>query len=249
MSYELQTNDPLHSLIKLTVTATVKPLPAFVKRLAGVEIRSGYTLAGFNAWPVSQPTVTLERGEKLDITLRLRPLSASTGTLALAPDAPAFCKLRHDVSSNTYWLDLTAGPAVASLTQAVPLVVTAADGSSSKLTLNLAIEVPAENLIVTPRELDLGESALSSLKAGQQKSGRIGIRKLVGSFHIKTLSSTLPFLKLEQETIVEGSNYLIRVRIDAENLPKAGAYIGVLVINTDDNQKLQIPVMLTLADR
>jgi hypothetical protein len=249
VSYELQTNDPLRSVIRLTVTATVKPLPAFVKRLAGVEIRSGYTLTGFNVWPVSHPTVTLERGEKLDITLRLRPLSASIGTLALAPDAPAFCKLRHDASPNTYWLDLTAGPADASLTKAVPLVVTAADGISSKLTVDLAIEVPAENLIVTPRKLDLGETALSSLKAGQQKSGRIGIRKLVGSFQIKTLSSTLPFLKLEQQTIVEGSNYLIRVRIDAENLPKAGAYTGVLVIDIDDKQKLQIPVMLTLADR
>jgi hypothetical protein len=248
VSYELQTNDPLHSLIKVTVTATVKPLPAFVKRLADVEIRSGYTLAGFNAWPVSRPTVTLERGEKLDITLRLRPLSASSGTLALAPDAPAFYKLRYDASSNAYWLDLTAGPADASVTQAVPLVVTA-DGSSSKLNLNLAIEVPVENLIVTPRELDLGESALSILKTGQQKSGRIGIRKLVGSFYIKALSSTLPFLKLEQQTIVEGSNYLIRVRIDAETLPKAGVYTGVLVIDIDDKQKLQIPVKLTLADR
>ena len=249
MSYELQTNDPLHSLIKVTVTATVKPLPAFVKRLADVEVRSGYTLAGFNVWPVSRPTVTLERGEKLDIMLRLRPLSASSGTLALAPDAPAVYKLRHDASSNAYWLDLTAGPADASVTQAVPLVVTAADGSSSKLNLNLAIEMPAENLIVTPRELDLGESALSSLKAGQQKSGRIGIRKLVGSFHIKALSSTLAFLKLEEQTIVEGSNYLIRVRIDAETLPKAGAYMGVLVIDIDDKRKLQIPVKLTVADR
>jgi hypothetical protein len=249
VSHELQTNDPLHSVIKLTVTATIKPLPAFVKRLTGVEIRSGYTLAGFNVWPASHPTVTLERGEKLDITLRLRPLSASSGTLALAPDAPALYKLRHDASSNAYWLDLTAGPADASLTQAVPLVVTAANGSSSKLSINLAIDVPAANLIVTPRELDLGESALSSLKAGQQKSGRIGIRKLAGSFNIKALSSTLPFLKLEQQTIVEGSNYLIRVRIDAESVPKAGTYMGVLVIDIDDKQKLQIPVKLILADR
>jgi hypothetical protein len=239
----------LHGVIKLTVTATIKPLPAFVKRLTSVEIRSGYMLAGFNVWPASQPVVTLERGEKLDITLRFRPLSATSGTLALAPDAPAFYKLRHDASSNAYWLNLTAGPVDASLTQAIPLVVTAADGSSSKLIFNLAIDVPAENLIVTPRELDLGESALSSLRADQQRTGRIGIRKLVGSFNIKALSSTLPFLKLEQQTIVEGSNYLIRVRIDAESVPKAGTYIGVLVIDIDDKQKLQIPVKLILADR
>jgi hypothetical protein len=200
-------------------------------------------------WPTLRPSVTLESGEKIDITLRLKPQDGNSATLALAPDAPNFCKLRHDKTSNTYWLDMTAGPADASVKRAVPLVVSAPNGVSIKLTVNLAIEVPAENLILTPRELDLGEIALSGLKAGQQKVGRAGIRKLVGSFHIKSLSSTLAFLKLEQQALVEGTNYVIRTKFDLDKLPKVGAYKGVVSIETDDGHRLELPIKLAVVDR
>lgn len=248
-SYELQTNDPRNPIIKLTAIATVKPLPAYVKRMTTADVASGDIGSGFTVWPTLRPTLPLERGERLDITLRLRPQTGSTATLALAPDAPDFCKLRHDKNTNTYWLDIAAGPVDASVKRAVPLVVTDPNGAPIKLTVNLAIDVPAENLIVTPRELDLGEIALSSLKAGQQKMGRAGIRKLVGSFHIRTLSSTLPFLRLDHQTIVEGNNYLVLTRFLLDQLPKAGAYDGSLVIETDDGNSLKVPIKLTIVDR
>jgi len=231
------------------VTATVKPLPAFVKRLTTADVESGEIAAGFLVWPTLRPAIALERGESITITIRLRPQDGNSATLALAPDAPDFCKLRHDKDSNTYWLDMTPGPAEASVKRAAPLVVTAQNGSPIKLTVNLAIDVPAENLIVTPRELDLGEIRLSVLNAGQQRIGRAGIRKLVGSFHIKSLSSTLPFLKLEQQTIVDGSNYLIRTRLDLDNPPKVGAYNGIVSIETDDGHRLELPVKLAIVDR
>jgi hypothetical protein len=248
-SYELETNDPRNPIIRLTALATVKPLPAFVQRVTTADVESGEIAAGFSVWPTLRPALTLERGEKLDITLRLRPLTGSTATLALGADSPGFCKLRHDKNSNTYWLDIAAGPVDASVKRAVPLVVTDPNGASIKLTVNLAIDVPSENVIVTPRQLDLGEIALSSLKAGQQKVGRAGIRKLVGSFRIRALSSTLPFLQLEQQTIVEGSNYIVRTRFVLDRLPKAGAYSGSLVIETDDGNRLQVPIKLAIVDR
>jgi hypothetical protein len=247
--YELQTNDPQNPIIRLTVRAHVKPLPAFVKRILTAEVEFGEIAAGFRVWPTLRPTLLLERGEKLDITLRFRPQTGSTATLALGPDAPAFCKLRHDQNSNTYWLDITAGPVDASVKRAVPLVVTDPNGTPIKLAVNLSIDVPPENVIVTPSELDLGEVALSRLKAGQQKVGRAGIRKLVGTFRIRALSSTLPFLTLEQQTIVEGINYIVRTRFDLDQLPKAGAYSGSVVIETDDGNRFNLPVKLTIVDR
>ncbi len=247
--YELQTNDPQNPIIRLTARATVKPLPGFVKRISTADVEFGDIAAGFRVWPTSRPTLLLERGEKLDITLRFRPQTGNTATLALGPDAPDFCKLRRDQTSNTYWLDITAGPVDASVKRAVPLVVTDPNGTSIKLPVNVAIDVPAENVIVTPRELDLGEINLSRLKAGQQKIGRAGIRKLVGSFRIKSLSSSLPFLTLELQTIAEGVNYIIRTRFDLEQLPKAGAYNGSLVIETDDGTRFNLPVKLTIVDR
>ncbi|MFY9609063.1 MAG: hypothetical protein WAU45_10685 [Blastocatellia bacterium] len=248
-SYELQTNDPQNPIIKLTALATVKPLPVFVKRITTADVGFGEIAAGFNVWPTLRPALALERGEKLDITLRFRPQKGSTATLALGPGSPDFCKLRHDKSSNIYWLDITTGPVDASVKRAVPLVVTDPNGVSIKLAVNLAIDIPVENLIVTPRELDLGEIALSSLRAGRQKVGRAGIRKLVGSFRIKALSSTLPFLKVEQQTIVEGSNYIVRTRFVLDQLPKAGAYNGSLVIETDAGNRLDVPIKLAIVDR
>ena len=248
-NYELKTNDPKLPIIRLTVTATVKPLPAIVKRITTADIESGEIAAGFLVWPTLRPAIALELGERVTITLRLRPQPGNTATLALAPDAADFCKLSHDKPSNTYWLELKPGPAERPVKLAAPLVVTDPNGSAIKLIVNLAIEVPPENLIVTPRELDLGEIALSSLAAGQQKTGRAGIRKLVGSFHIKSLASTLPFLKLEQQTIVDGSNYLIRTRVEFDKPPKAGAYKGVVSIETDDGHRLDLPVKLSVVDR
>lgn len=247
--YELQTNDPQSPIIRLTALATVKPLPGFVKRISTADVEYGEIAAGFRVWPTLRPTLLLERGEKIDITLRFRPQLGSSAKLALGPDAPDFCKLRHDQSSNTYWLDITAGPVDASVKRAVPLVVTDPNGDLIKLPLNVAIDVPAENVIVTPKVLDLGEIALSGLKAGQQKTGRAGIRKLVGSFRIRSVSSTLPFLKLEQQTIVEGINYIIRTRFDLDQIPKAGAYSGSVVIETDDGTRFNLPIKLTIVDR
>lgn len=247
-SYELQTNDPSKPIIKLTAAATVKALPAFVKRINSADIASGEIAAGFFVWPTLRPVLPLERGEKLEITLRFRPQAGNMATLALASDAPDICKLRYDKAANTYWLDIAVGPSDVSVKRALPLVVTAPHGASLKLTVNLAIEVPAENIVLTPRELDLGDLALSSLKAGQ-RIGRAGIRKLVGSFQIKTLSSTLSFLKLEQQTIVDGSNYVIRTRFDPAALPKPGAYKGVVSIETDDGKHLELPIKFSIVDR
>jgi hypothetical protein len=247
--YELETNDPQYPVIRLTAVATVKPLPGFVKRISTADVEFGEIAAGFRVWPTLRPTLLLERGERLDITLRFRPQTGSTATLALGPDAPDFCKLRRDQNSNTYWLEITAGPVDASVKRLVPLVVTDPNGAAIKLPLHVAIDVPPENVIVTPRELDLGEIDLSRLKAGQQKIARAGIRKLVGSFRIKSLSSTLPFLMLEQQTIVEGINYIVRTRFDLDQLPKAGAYSGSLVIETDDGNRFNLPIKLTIVDR
>jgi hypothetical protein len=105
------------------------------------------------------------------------------------------------------------------------------------------VNVPAENLIVMPRELDFGEVALENLRLTMK---RIGVRKIVGSLHIKALTTTLPFLKLEQATMVEGSNYLVRISIDQTKPLKAGAYQGTVVIETDEGHRVEVPVKLKL---
>ena len=49
----------------------------------------------------------------------------------------------------------------------------------------------------------------------------------------------LEFLQVDSQTIVDGSNYLIRLRLDPTRLPKPATYIGTLHIETTDTARPQ----------
>lgn len=195
----------------------------------------------FQIWPTARPAITIEPGERLNISLRLRALIAEPGTLKLPADAPAPWKLRHEANGD-YWLDI---PIDAGGSRRVTLVADMADGRSREVRIQLMVTVPAENVVVTPREVDFGEVSLAEARGSLK---RVGIRKLVGSFHIKSASSTLAFLKLEQATMVEGSNYLIRVTIDPARRLKPGSYEGLLIIETDEGHRAEVKVKIKLLD-
>jgi hypothetical protein len=239
-SYELQTNDPKHPVIKVTVVANVKPLPAYVKRINTADIARGEAVGAFHIWPTARPAIAVAPGEKLSIALRIRALTPDAGALTLGPEAPSSWKLRREANGD-YWLDIGLEGA-SSASRTAPLIV---EGSEPPQQIRIQVmeTVPAENLAVTPKELDFGEQNLSSLGSAIQ---RFGIRKQVGAFHIKSLSSTLPFLKFQQSTMVEGSNYLIRITIDVTKPIKAGPFEGVVVVETDDGHRVELPVKIKI---
>lgn len=123
-----------------------------------------------------------------------------------------------------------------------------ADGTTAEIAIQLTINVPAKNLDFTPQSVELGEISIEDLNKGLRRTARLGIRKQAGSFRIKSLTSTLDFLKLEQRAIVDGSNYLIRIILEPGKPPEAGAYTGVVRIETDDGQTpvLEVPVKITV---
>lgn len=198
-------------------------------------------------WPAARPVVTVERGERLTVTLRIRPTEPTSGILKLAK-APETYKLRREPNGDSYLLDLTVEPSNDLAPRVMPVALEINDGASGELALQMTVNVQAENLIATPRQLDFGEVSLASLQDGLTGGGRFGIRKTVGTFHIKSLTSTLNFLKMEPRTIIEGSNYVIRVSFDQTKLPKAAAYTGVLRVETDDplTPRVEIPVKMVL---
>jgi hypothetical protein len=184
----------------------------------------------------------MEPGERLAIALRIRALEPDAGTVTLGPGAPASWQLRREATGD-YWLDIPVQASGTSAPQTAALVVGLAENRSREMHVQLTVTVPGANLVVTPRELDFGEVTLASAGAATK---RVGIRKIVGSFHIKALSSTLPFLKFEQATMVNGSNYLIRVTIDPTKGLKRGAYSGVLLVETDEGHRVEVPITLKL---
>ncbi len=225
-----------------TLVADVKPLPEYARLMGNADIGYGEKVGSFNVWPTARPALSLERGKPASISLRIKP-DDKNAALKLAADAPASYRLSRN-ASGVYWLDISIEPINEPGARAIPVLLDAGDGHT--LAVKLTVTVAAENLIVTPRELDLGQVALSSLIAAPLRNGRLGVRKLVGSFHIKSVSSTLEFLKLDQQTIVDGSNYLIRVGVKPE-LAKAGAHTGVIRIETDEGQVIEAPVKLVIS--
>jgi hypothetical protein len=241
-SFELETNDPNHRFIKVSVRANVKPLPAYVKRIASANIARGEENGAFQIWPTGRPVITLEPGERLPIAIRIRALAPNAGALKLGAGAPESWKLKGEASE--YWLDIQADSASGSRT--VPLVVETPDGRSREIRVQLTVNVPAQNLVARPGELDFGDVTLERAEGAYQ---RLGIRQIVGSFQIKSLSSTLPFLKFEQVVIVPGSNYLIRITIDPSKPLKVGPHQGLIIVETDGGNRIEVPVKLNAVDR
>ena len=241
-SYELQTNDLQHPVIKVTIVANVKPVPAYVKRITTADIGYGESNGAYHIWPTARPAISLEPGERLTISLRIRPLAAGAGTIKLGPDAPDSWKLRRETSSD-YWLDIPLDAGGSAGSQSAPLVVDLGENRTREIRVQLVVTVPAENLVVTPKELDFGELSLASAVGAVT---RLGLRKVVGSFHIKSVTSTLPLLKFQQTTMVEGSNYLIRVTIDTTKPLKPGSYDGMVLIETDVGRRFEVPIKLKI---
>ena len=252
--YDLHTSDPRHRIVKLTLRADVKPLPGSVKRITNSNIGHGEAVESFNVWPTANPIVSAVRGESVKFSLRIRPTARGIGELQLSNDNGGRYRLRREANKEGYWLDIETEPINEPGLHKRSIQLQTAGGSTSRLTLQLTINialtlqltinVAAENLVATPASLDMGEVELASLKSGFQKTTRLGVRKLIGSFNIKSVTATLPFLKFERQTIVEGSNYLIRVSIDPDSLPKPGPYNGLLRIETDDAQspRVEVPI-------
>jgi hypothetical protein len=241
-TYELQTNDPKHRIIKVTVKAMVKPLPAFAYRISNADIEHGEQVGDFIVWPAARPIIALEKGERLPISLRIRPAEPSQ-SVKLAADA---FKMTRETNGAGYMLDVTVDAPAEAPSRVLPLVVKVEGGEELKL--QVTAKVQAENLIVTPRQVDFGEVSLAKLQGGVAVTGRLGLRKQVGTFQIKSLKPSLEFLQADSQTIVDGSNYLIRLRLDPTKLPKAATYLGMLRIETTDTAQpqLEVPIKLVI---
>lgn len=230
-------------MIRVTLTATIKPLPAYAKRISNADVEFGERVGAFIVWPAARPMVALEQGERLPFALRIRPVEPNA-IIKLTAASDLF-KLTRETNGSGYMLEMTAEPSAGAPSRVLPLVVKTESGEEVKMQVTVSLQ--AENLMVTPRQVDFGEVSLEKLQSGAV-TARLGIRKQVGTFQIKSLASSLEFLQLESQTIVDGSNYLIRIRFDPAKLPKAATYIGTLRIATTDaaQPQLEVPIKLVV---
>ncbi len=72
-------------------------------------------------------------------------------------------------------------------------------------------------------------------------------RRNEGGLKINSISSTLPFVKLEVTTIIEGESYTIRIRFDKSKIPGVGRYSGKIRIETNDSDVSAAEIPLQVA--
>lgn len=245
---DLLTNDPGRPVIKFVLTAVVKPPPDFLKRIDNAAAQTGEEQAGFNVWPVASPRVALERGERLSMFFRIRPDGPVSGQLALPPNEGDRGPYTMRRSGKDYWLELTVGPFDQAGSHSLPITLPIRDGKSAELALLVRMTVLSDELIVVPASLDLGQISISSARPGLTTVGRIGVRKRLGSVRVKSISSSLSFLMLEQQTMVPERNYVIRITLAPGAQLTPGETTGVVYIETDDatRPRVEVPIRIVL---
>lgn len=233
-------------MIKVFVTVDIKPLPDAVKRIENAVLGTGEELGGFNVWPVSQPRVTVDRKDGLVMSLRIRKKNPLAGTISPQEGSSegVSYKLRREADSSDYWLDVTIGSLDAPGLKHVPITLKVSDGLIPELALGVRINALDHGLVVMPRTIDLGTVSLSALSS---VVARIGIRRATSNIRVLSASSTLSFLRLEVQSIVEGNNYVVRVTAVPGATIKPGPFSGVVVVETDDpaNQRIEVPLKVT----
>jgi hypothetical protein len=248
-SFELGTNDPKNRVVKVTLRARVFPLPAFVSRLVSPAIERGDKIGAFTVWPTAHAVVTLQHGEELTLSFRIkRDLfdSGISGAPAATSDLVRIGS-RGEIGTGL-WVDVTLGPFDKPGRHSASVKIPVSGGNVTELAISVGFTVLEDSVIVTPRSLDLGEISMSELREGVERAARIGIRKQAAAVGLKSVSSTSPFLKLETQTIVDGANYVIRVTLSGGANLSPGSFNGQLVIETDDKDqpRIEVPVKVKI---
>jgi hypothetical protein len=264
----LATNDPAHPVITFTLVADIKRLPDVYRRFQNADFVNGQRVATFEVWPSAHPFIVMEKGERLTVPLRVSRGQLDTGIASVTtedagrkyvsgavrpgqvneeqskppfpPGAVAY-RIRPGASQRGFWIDIEIAGVVKGGQYRWSANIADPSGGES-IPIELSALVFEENLIVNPQSLDAREVSLAALKDTPIIVARMNVRKMIGSIHIKAVTSTLTWVKGGLQVLVDGSNYLVRVYLLQSPGVAPGQYEGTIRIGTDDPARPQIDV-------
>ena len=198
--------------------------------------------------PTAHPTLSLAKEEALSIGLRIRSINLLPITVELPQSAPPSWKLTRDDLG--YWLSIALDGSAGDLTATQELQIKT-DSGIDRLRISLTVKTISDDIVTTPTSIDFGSVALSAVKTGNVATIRFGVRKRAGEFRVKSVSSTLKFLKPEARVVVEGRNYLVLTSVDTVIPPTAGSHVGVIRVETDDPRQpfVEVPCRITVVNQ
>jgi hypothetical protein len=230
----LQTNDPAHSRVLLTLTGTVLspidvlPIPAFY-------------LSQFQGQNEAQSLVIENNQEKaVRITgIEYESMLFSARSEVLEP-------------GKRFQLTVTASSAAPVGQHRETIVVLTDDQNRPRLRIEVNILVKPD-VYVSERSIDFGEVRIASLKRGPDKLKLLTqsfiISRRQGEMSIEGFKTDIPFLTVNFHPEQPSQRFRVDVGLDLDLL-RAGDFSGLIRLNTDDEQfaALQIPVRIRVMD-
>jgi hypothetical protein len=243
-SATVTTNDPVLATFYLTLRAYFKPTESAagaINKVAGYGKMSGaFSVSPNDRWTTSaitgtapSTTIYLFNNEKEPVHIKQVEAGGTSFKVAVSPIEDG---KRYQVSLST---DPTLKPGQYS--QKVRIITD--HPTRPDVILHLDVTVFAK-VFVTPSAITMPAFSLNTDLAGVNLPP-IHVRKIrdVG-LQLKSINSTLPFIKVEVKTEIEGQFYILRITFDKSKITEAGSYKGEIEVITNDAEVpvIKIPV-------
>jgi hypothetical protein len=247
-SATVNTNDPAMPSFILTLRASFKlerkpGESADVAALAEGKRVGPFSVAPFDKWVTNVLRGKSAAGVMYFTNRESKPVRI---TEVIPGGDDFFVSLAKIQEGKRYDLSITSNPALKAgqHNQTVRLITD--DKANPEIAVQLEVTV-YPLVFVTPSLMNLRGLPLS-VEAAQLNLPLINVRKVTdqgGPLAIKSVSTTLSFLKLEQQTESDGKAYSVRLTLDKSKIGGPGDFKGVVRIETNDPETpvFEIPVV------
>ena len=250
------TNDPTYPTFSLVLRAFVKSLPqpqptpvAESPRQPGVYSEAGKRVGSLSISPHDRWMTTTVRGISSTTTLYIfshetRPVNIK----AVVPGGDKFSVRSQPIQAGKrYEMVLATNPALAPGVHKQTLKVLTDSKETPELLVEMEVTVYG-SVFVTPSSLTL-PAITAEVDPATISLPPIYVRKIRSEgLQIKSVLSTLPFLRLKTTSEAEGLTYKIEISINKAAFPAKGEFKGSIRIETNDPDSpvIEVPIHGTM---
>ena len=247
-SAAVTTNDPAYPTFNLLLRAHFKvPEPATVQPNAPAKVFSeaGKRIGALSVAPNDRWITSVIRGTSASLTMYIYSHAGKpVHVKSIVPGGKAFTvRLQPIADGKRYQLDITTDKDLKPGKYEQTIKVLTDSPETPELNIALEATVYAQ-VIATPTAILLPNMPFE-IDPSTVKLPEIYIRKVRdGGLKIKSVHSSMPFLRVSLITEVEGQTYKIQLAFDKARLIEKGAFKGVIRVETNDIDSTVIEIPL-----
>lgn len=249
-SATVNTNDPARPTFNLILRAYFKPTtkPGGPEVVKGAGIAPGkaagpYTISPSDRWftsalsgTTSATKINFYNRESAPVRLTKVEAGGTDFNVSLTPIE----------DGKRYELFVSTNPALKPGQYKQDVKVLTDNPATPEIKLHLEATVFAK-VLASPSFISLPKLELVSDIASVNMPA-IYIRKVRDlGLNLKDVRSSLPFLKLDVKTEIEGQFYIIKLSLDPSKIEKPGDYKGEVIVDTNDAEVPQLKIPITVS--